>query len=172
MPCRPGCAVGTRFDGSLQVNDGSAALSLTWVADGGPEVLATGALQAVHDVLQVHQRRGGHVAALSQFPRVEHRRLQLLLRRVRAALGCGRAGDEGDQGEHDCSCDESSHWSFPLGPVWCSTGSIILSRCNERVVTQNGRREHRSEEHTSELQSPMYLVCRLLLEQKKETVRV
>src|SRR5437764_12384042 len=25
----------------------------------------------------------------------------------------------------------------------------------------------RSEEHTSELQSPMYLVCRLLLEQKK-----
>src|SRR5437879_13302165 len=30
---------------------------------------------------------------------------------------------------------------------------------NERVV--------RSEEHTSELQSPMYLVCRLLLEKKK-----
>src|ERR1017187_7961279 len=26
------------------------------------------------------------------------------------------------------------------------------------------RHEHRSEEHTSELQSPMYLVCRLLLE--------
>src|SRR5437762_9747928 len=27
--------------------------------------------------------------------------------------------------------------------------------------------EARSEEHTSELQSPMYLVCRLLLEKKK-----
>src|SRR5437764_2897081 len=27
----------------------------------------------------------------------------------------------------------------------------------------------RSEEHTSELQSPMYLVCRLLLEKKKRT---
>src|ERR1017187_10980693 len=27
----------------------------------------------------------------------------------------------------------------------------------------------RSEEHTSELQSPMYLVCRLLLEKKNET---
>src|SRR5437762_10158167 len=27
--------------------------------------------------------------------------------------------------------------------------------------------QHRSEEHTSELQSPMYLVCRLLLEKKK-----
>src|SRR5437879_9013683 len=28
-------------------------------------------------------------------------------------------------------------------------------------------RYNRSEEHTSELQSPMYLVCRLLLEKKK-----
>src|SRR5437762_10292405 len=28
-------------------------------------------------------------------------------------------------------------------------------------------RKPRSEEHTSELQSPMYLVCRLLLEKKK-----
>src|SRR2546422_7499884 len=29
------------------------------------------------------------------------------------------------------------------------------------------RREHRSEEHTSELQSRLHLVCRLLLEKKK-----
>src|SRR5208337_214596 len=29
------------------------------------------------------------------------------------------------------------------------------------------QRSARSEEHTSELQSPMYLVCRLLLEKKK-----
>src|SRR5437879_9780564 len=29
-------------------------------------------------------------------------------------------------------------------------------------------RQRRSEEHTSELQSPMYLVCRLLLEKKKK----
>src|SRR5437762_10847570 len=28
----------------------------------------------------------------------------------------------------------------------------------------------RSEEHTSELQSPMYLVCRLLLEKKKQNI--
>src|SRR5436189_4377051 len=28
----------------------------------------------------------------------------------------------------------------------------------------------RSEEHTSELQSPMYLVCRLLLEKKKKMI--
>src|SRR6195952_6072506 len=30
----------------------------------------------------------------------------------------------------------------------------------------------RSEEHTSELQSPMYLVCRLLLEKKKTHIRL
>src|SRR5437764_7238469 len=30
----------------------------------------------------------------------------------------------------------------------------------------------RSEEHTSELQSPMYLVCRLLLEKKKINIRI
>src|SRR5437763_5697748 len=29
----------------------------------------------------------------------------------------------------------------------------------------------RSEEHTSELQSPMYLVCRLLLEKKKKKMK-
>src|SRR5437762_9051428 len=33
--------------------------------------------------------------------------------------------------------------------------------------TPTGKRQ-RSEEHTSELQSPMYLVCRLLLEKKKK----
>src|SRR5437762_9665785 len=32
---------------------------------------------------------------------------------------------------------------------------------------KSGRGGMRSEEHTSELQSPMYLVCRLLLEKKK-----
>ena len=43
-----------------------------------------------------------------------------------------------------------------------------------RSVTQDSDNtvideDHRSEEHTSELQSPMYLVCRLLLEKKKKT---
>src|SRR5437762_7504761 len=38
----------------------------------------------------------------------------------------------------------------------------------ERRVPVFGIDEFRSEEHTSELQSPMYLVCRLLLEKKKK----
>src|SRR5437763_6842384 len=37
-----------------------------------------------------------------------------------------------------------------------------------RVRAGAARRSVRSEEHTSELQSPMYLVCRLLLEKKKK----
>src|SRR5690348_17463120 len=32
-------------------------------------------------------------------------------------------------------------------------------------------RDDRSEEHTSELQSPVHLVCRLLLEKKKKTAQ-
>src|SRR2546425_4042405 len=36
------------------------------------------------------------------------------------------------------------------------------------IITLPGARELRSEEHTSELQSLAYLVCRLLLEKKKK----
>src|SRR3712207_8117192 len=32
--------------------------------------------------------------------------------------------------------------------------------------------DHRSEEHTSELQSRQYLVCRLLLEKKKQNISI
>src|SRR5437764_14661241 len=41
-----------------------------------------------------------------------------------------------------------------------------LQRCR-RLLQPAAALELRSEEHTSELQSPMYLVCRLLLEKKK-----
>src|SRR3712207_8950988 len=34
---------------------------------------------------------------------------------------------------------------------------------------EHGVKQHRSEEHTSELQSRQYLVCRLLLEKKKSS---
>src|SRR5437879_10157790 len=44
--------------------------------------------------------------------------------------------------------------------------SVNFTSCTEfRIVIERSKR--RSEEHTSELQSPMYLVCRLLLEKKK-----
>src|SRR5437762_4500575 len=47
----------------------------------------------------------------------------------------------------------------------------ICNKKSEVVVimpTGSGKSLLRSEEHTSELQSPMYLVCRLLLEKKKQ----
>src|SRR3712207_7596860 len=40
---------------------------------------------------------------------------------------------------------------------------------NHADQEEEAQREHRSEEHTSELQSRQYLVCRLLLEKKKST---
>src|SRR2546422_2147370 len=44
-------------------------------------------------------------------------------------------------------------WAFPGAP-----------RCHERHIMKRTR----SEEHTSELQSRLHLVCRLLLEKKKK----
>src|SRR5690348_18128356 len=38
------------------------------------------------------------------------------------------------------------------------------------VVAEHAPVAHRSEEHTSELQSPVHLVCRLLLEKKKKNI--
>src|SRR3712207_8930543 len=48
-------------------------------------------------------------------------------------------------------------------------GSIRIRRWGTSVGAEMGnRRGARSEEHTSELQSRQYLVCRLLLEKKKK----
>src|SRR5437763_4765624 len=63
------------------------------------------------------------------------------------------------------------------GPVATTDGedrSVISSRTTVTLgwpVTRSctpRENARRSEEHTSELQSPMYLVCRLLLEKKKK----
>ena len=41
-------------------------------------------------------------------------------------------------------------------------------RRKDKNIAELGKKDIRSEEHTSELQSLAYLVCRLLLEKKKE----
>src|SRR2546429_2702806 len=41
-----------------------------------------------------------------------------------------------------------------------------------RHATGHARNQRRSEEHTSELQSRLHLVCRLLLEKKKKTEKL
>src|SRR5256885_8524336 len=45
----------------------------------------------------------------------------------------------------------------------------LLAEHRPRAVVNFAAESHRSEEHTSELQSPCNLVCRLLLEKKKTT---
>src|SRR5476651_2904710 len=44
----------------------------------------------------------------------------------------------------------------------------VLEGLRRGAVVLGDEREQRSEEHTSELQSRQYLVCRLLLEKKKK----
>src|SRR5438270_6900256 len=47
-------------------------------------------------------------------------------------------------------------------------GSRVLAMAEEEGRRRGCQSEHRSEEHTSELQSQSNLVCRLLLEKKKK----
>src|SRR2546429_7158430 len=50
-------------------------------------------------------------------------------------------------------------------PSWAPDGRHLVLES-----TRSGERQIRSEEHTSELQSRLHLVCRLLLEKKKNTI--
>src|SRR5258707_11017376 len=61
---------------------------------------------------------------------------------------------------------------FPYTTLFRSYGrSCLPARSTPRApaCASAGHRARRSEEHTSELQSRQYLVCRLLLEKKKKT---
>src|SRR6202451_4777992 len=60
---------------------------------------------------------------------------------------------------------------FPYTTLFRS-GGVLPDRGSEPHRAEGLLRPVRSEEHTSELQSPEYLVCRLLLEKKKHTTTV
>src|SRR3712207_8010790 len=65
----------------------------------------------------------------------------------------------------------SNYFSQPLGGVVCpACGPSEPTAQSIPVNVLKGLR-YRSEEHTSELQSRQYLVCRLLLEKKKQNPR-
>src|SRR3712207_7043504 len=56
----------------------------------------------------------------------------------------------------------AAHWAR------AASASVMQAKRNAVAATKDPRRhDARSEEHTSELQSRQYLVCRLLLEKKK-----
>src|SRR5256885_7249840 len=73
----------------------------------------------------------------------------------------------------------SLHYALPISsvqPAACIAFKSSSSTNSTRVMQAQGalsarpaavRQWHRSEEHTSELQTPCNLVCRLLLEKKK-----
>src|SRR5216684_7358090 len=59
---------------------------------------------------------------------------------------------------------------FPYTTLFRS--SPIRSACTYRCRCRRHRPSMRSEEHTSELQSRLHLVCRLLLEKKKKKTTI
>src|SRR5215217_9489006 len=62
----------------------------------------------------------------------------------------------------------SLHDALPISPSSESRSAARWSWGRVRRSASSSRRSARSEEHTSELQSRQYLVCRLLLEKKKK----
>src|SRR5437762_10443696 len=73
--------------------------------------------------------------------------------------GTGKTGGRGHKGQRARSGG--------FHKVGFEGGQMPLQRRLPKRGFKSPTRE-RSEEHTSELQSPMYLVCRLLLEKKKK----
>src|ERR1017187_10154827 len=62
---------------------------------------------------------------------------------------------------------------FPYTTLFRSAiGRVFMTPFDDPFAVLNRELEARSEEHTSELQSPMYLVCRLLLEKRQGLVRI
>src|SRR5690348_17679665 len=65
---------------------------------------------------------------------------------------------------------------FPYTTLFRSISRVLNNDPNvsesmrERVLATVSALNYRSEEHTSELQSPVHLVCRLLLEKKKKSI--
>src|SRR5437763_8294288 len=64
------------------------------------------------------------------------------------------------------------HGLVPPGREVAERVAVAVDRQQgpDPLLLGGAQRRARSEEHTSELQSPMYLVCRLLLEKKKISI--
>src|SRR2546425_5527247 len=69
-------------------------------------------------------------------------------------------------GDEDSLIEEAPHRRHLLGAL----AAPVIDEARSGAIQVVLRRDHqfRSEEHTSELQSLAYLVCRLLLEKKKK----
>src|SRR3712207_8422072 len=70
-------------------------------------------------------------------------------------------------GEVGAGVQKQHAYTWGLGDHLCFLGESTIDRYAEKVGL---RLVHRSEEHTAELQSRQYLVCRLLLEKKNISI--
>src|SRR4051794_41220836 len=102
-----------------------------------------------------------------------------------AREGSGKSRKKKRKGPRRSLIGRIAYWSLVLG-LWCFIGAIgvigwvaahlppiqsleVPKRPPSiQIVGLNEGGRFRSEEHTSELQSPVHLVCRLLLEKKKK----
>src|SRR5258708_15586328 len=78
-----------------------------------------------------------------------------------------------DQAHLQCMCGHGIFLPRTLKPDGSQILPVTLGACfrathaGENILLHDNPAAIRSEEHTSELQSPDHLVCRLLLEKKK-----
>src|SRR3712207_8631647 len=75
-------------------------------------------------------------------------------------------------GSPPCSTPSHPATVAPRSEKPSRTPRSLASEPAPPSTTSSGARSRRSEEHTSELQSRQYLVCRLLLEKKKHTSKI
>src|SRR5258708_11256470 len=90
------------------------------------------------------------------------------------------AGDEAVKTFLKSGHEKTDCWNCSLAPYGWDTDcrqyrkgggcndARLLSGVKHELAKLDSRQEARSEEHTSELQSPDHLVCRLLLEKKNK----
>src|SRR5437879_3983351 len=92
-------------------------------------------------------------------------------KRLAHSAAAARVGVRGTPASRDNTSAEKPSWRLmevlPVGDRAFRRDPLAVAHCGENAADREGI-SSRSEEHTSELQSPMYLVCRLLLEKKKK----
>src|SRR5690348_17716953 len=102
-------------------------------------------------------------AALAVLRKPDKTALQCLPDRLGAAVNPELAKDVGQMNLYGALGDAHRRAHFLIAFAFCNQFEDLRLTAGEF-----GSLQARSEEHTSELQSPVHLVCRLLLEKKKK----
>src|SRR5208337_4172034 len=124
---------------------------------------------------KAHRGERGHVERPANMPVAHladarflmHRGARFMVSRIEAGVGdplphVAVGGDQHQFAQQLQSADRAD----PGRALQQPKAALELRRRGQDLVRLPA--QSRSEEHTSELQSPMYLVCRLLLEKKKK----